>query len=46
MTKANRKQVYQALLARSNNETLHKKDTQIVADQFDLHIRETHMEET
>jgi hypothetical protein len=34
-----RKQVYQVLLARSNNGTLHKKDTQIVADQFDLHIR-------
>jgi hypothetical protein len=39
MTEAIRKQVYQALLARSNNGTLHKKDTQIVADQFDLHIR-------
>jgi hypothetical protein len=26
-------------LARSNNGTLHQKDTQIVADQFDLHIR-------
>jgi hypothetical protein len=31
--------VYQALLARSNNGTPQKKDTQIVADQFDLHIR-------
>jgi hypothetical protein len=39
MEEAIRKQVYQALLARSNNGTLHKKDTQIVADQFDLHIR-------
>jgi hypothetical protein len=34
-----KKQVYQALLARSNNGTPQKKDTQIVADQFDLHIR-------
>jgi hypothetical protein len=39
MTFSVRKQVYQALLARSNNGKLHKKDTQIVADQFDLHIR-------
>lgn len=39
MTKDMRKQVYQALLARSNNGRLHKKDTQIVADQFDLHLR-------
>jgi hypothetical protein len=39
MTETIRKQVYPALLARSNNETLHKKDTQIVADQFGLHIR-------
>jgi len=34
-----RKQVYQALLARSNNGILHKKDTQIIADRFDLHLR-------
>ena len=34
-----RKQVYQALLTRSNSGILHKKDTQIVADQFDLHLR-------
>jgi hypothetical protein len=34
-----RKQVYQALLARSNNGKLHKRDTQIVAAQFDLHLR-------
>jgi 2-hydroxychromene-2-carboxylate isomerase len=34
-----RKQVYQALLARSKNGKLGKKDTQIVADQFGLHIR-------
>jgi hypothetical protein len=33
-----RKQVYQALLARSNNGKLHKKDTQIVAEQFNLHV--------
>jgi len=39
MTENLRKQVYQALLARSNNGILHKKDTQIVADQFDLHVR-------
>ena len=34
-----RKQVYQDLLARSNNGKLGKKDTTIVADQFGLHIR-------
>jgi hypothetical protein len=34
-----RKQVYEALLARSNNGKLGKRDTKIVADQFDLHIR-------
>jgi len=34
-----RKQVYQALLARNNNGILHKKDTQIIADRFDLHLR-------
>ncbi|KAG2550704.1 hypothetical protein PVAP13_9KG298500 [Panicum virgatum] len=34
-----RKQVYQALLTRSNSGILHKKYTQIVADQFDLHLR-------
>ena len=39
MSKDLRKQVYQALLARSKNEKLGKKDTQIVADQFGLHIR-------
>jgi hypothetical protein len=39
MTEELRKQVYQTLLARSNNGKLHKKDTQIVAEQFDLHIR-------
>jgi hypothetical protein len=39
MTETVRKQDYQALLARSNNGKLHKKDTQIVADQFDFHIR-------
>jgi hypothetical protein len=33
-----RKQVYQALLARSKNEILGKKDTRVVADQFGLHI--------
>jgi len=37
-----RKQVYQALLARSNNGILHKKDTQIIADRFDLHLRTVH----
>ena len=39
MSKDLRKQVYQALLARSKNEKLGKKDTQIVANQFGLHIR-------
>jgi hypothetical protein len=39
MSERVRKQVYQALLARSNNGILHKKDTQIVAAQFDLHLR-------
>jgi hypothetical protein len=34
-----RKQVYQVLLARSKNGKLGKKDTQIVADQFGLHVR-------
>jgi hypothetical protein len=34
-----RRQVYQALLARSKNGRLGKKDTKIVADQFDLKIR-------
>ena len=34
-----RKQVYQALLARSKNGKLGKKDTRIVADQFGVHIR-------
>ena len=34
-----RKQVYQALLARSNNGKLRKNDTAIVAEQFGLHIR-------
>ncbi|XP_066324288.1 uncharacterized protein [Miscanthus floridulus] len=34
-----RKQVYQALLARSNNGKLGKKDTAFVAAQFGLHIR-------
>jgi hypothetical protein len=33
------RQVYQALLARSKNETLGKKDTRIVVDQFGVHIR-------
>jgi len=33
------KQVYQALLARSKNVKLGKKDTRIVADHFGLHIR-------
>ena len=35
MTEDVRKQVYQALLARSKNGTLGKKDTRIVADQFE-----------
>ena len=39
MSEHMRKQVYQALLARSNNRKLHKKDTQIVAAQFDVHLR-------
>ena len=39
MSKDLRKQVYQALLARSKNEKLGKKDTQIFANQFGLHIR-------
>jgi len=39
MSEELRKQVYQDLLARSNNEKLGKKDTTIVADQFGLHIR-------
>jgi hypothetical protein len=39
MSEQLRKQVYQALSARSNNGKLYKKDTQIVATQFDLHIR-------
>ena len=34
-----RKQVYQALLARSNNGKLGKNDTTIVAEQFGLNIR-------
>ena len=34
-----RKQVYQALLARSKNSKLGKKDTTIVAHQFGVHIR-------
>ena len=39
MTEDVRKQVYQALLARSKNGKLAKKDTRMVADQFGLHIR-------
>ncbi|KAF0918776.1 hypothetical protein E2562_026157 [Oryza meyeriana var. granulata] len=39
MSEELRKQVYQALLARSKNGKLGKKDTTIVADQFGLHIR-------
>ena len=39
MSEELRKQVYQALLAWSKNEKLGKKDTKIVADQFDVHIR-------
>jgi hypothetical protein len=39
MSKDLRKQVYQALLARSKNGKLGNKDTQIVADQFGLHIQ-------
>ena len=39
MTEELRKQVYQALLARSKNGKLGKKDSRIVADQFGLHIQ-------
>jgi hypothetical protein len=39
MTDDVRKQVYQALLARSKNGTLAKKDTSIVADQFGLGLQ-------
>jgi hypothetical protein len=39
MTEAIKKTSYQELLARSNNGTLHEKDTQTFANQFDLHIR-------
>jgi len=39
MTEELRKQVYQALLARSKNGKLGKQDTASVADQFGLHIR-------
>ena len=39
MTEKLRQQVYQALLTRSNNGTLHKKDIAFVAAQFGLHIR-------
>ena len=39
MTEEVTKQVYQALLARSKNDKLGKKDTRIVADHFGLHIR-------
>ncbi|XP_066324462.1 uncharacterized protein [Miscanthus floridulus] len=39
MTEEVTRQVYQALLARSKNGTLRKKDTRIVADQFGVHIR-------
>jgi len=39
MSEEVRKQVYQALLARSNNGTLHKEDTAFVAAQFDIHKR-------
>ena len=39
MSEELRKQVYQALLARSNNGKLGKKDTAFVAAQFGLHIR-------
>jgi hypothetical protein len=38
MTDDLRKQVYQALLARSKNGKLGKKDSKIVADYFGLHI--------
>ena len=39
MSEELRKQVYQALLARTNNGKLGKKDTAFVAAQFGLHIR-------
>jgi len=39
MTKEVTRQVYQALLARSKNEKLGKKDITIVAAQFGIHIR-------
>jgi len=39
MAEQQTKQVYQALLARSKNGKLGKKDTSIVADRFGLHIR-------
>ena len=39
MTEELRKQVYQALLARSKNGELGKCDTRVVAEQFGLHIR-------
>ena len=39
MSEEVRKQVYQALLARSNNGTLHKEDTAFIAAQFDIHKR-------
>jgi hypothetical protein len=42
MTEEVRRQVYQALLARSKNGTLGKKDTNIVAHQFGVHIRSVH----
>jgi hypothetical protein len=39
MSEELRKQVYQALLVRSNNGKLGNNDTAIVAEQFGLHIR-------
>jgi hypothetical protein len=39
MSEELRKQDYQALLAKTKNGRLGKKDTKIVADQFDVHIR-------
>jgi hypothetical protein len=39
MTETVTRQVYQALLARSKNGKLGKKDTRIVAEQFGVHIR-------
>ena len=39
MTEEVTRQVYQALLARSKNGKLGKKDTRFVADQFGVHIR-------